>query len=60
MSKPTNVKFPFIDNCKWEEIAHEDLWEDGELNRHDVISKIVHRVLDIGDWKLLRRKENDE
>ena len=42
---------------KWEEIPHEELWEDGELMRHDVISKIVYRVLDRGDWKLMGERD---
>ena len=39
----------------WEEVPQEELWEDGELMRHDVISKIVYRVLDKGDWMLVRK-----
>ena len=57
MSKPTNVKFPFIDNCKWEEVPKEDLWEDGELSDIDVHFKIIDKVLYLGDWKLIRRTE---
>ena len=38
-----------------EEVPQEELWEDGELMRHDVISKIVYRVLDKGDWMLVRK-----
>ena len=41
----------------WEEVLSEDLWEDGEISRTQVISKIVKKVLDIGEWKLIRRKQ---
>ena len=42
---------------EWEEVPSEDLWEDGEIPRHEVISKIVKMVLDIGEWKLIREVE---
>ena len=40
---------------KWEEIHDEDLWEDGELNEHQVGTKILHHVMKEGNWKLIRR-----
>ena len=47
----------YVMKWDWEEIPHEELWEDGELMRHDVISKIVYRVLDRGDWKLMGERD---
>ena len=44
---------------RWEEIPDEDLWEDGELSLLDVMHKIEDKLLVEGDWKLIRRKEND-
>ena len=41
---------------KWEEVPDEDLWEDGELGQAEVQDKIIHHILDEGDWKLMRRK----
>ena len=39
----------------YEEILDEDLFEDGELDRKEVEEKIVNRVLNIGDWIVVRR-----
>ena len=39
----------------WEEVLDEDLWEDGELNEHQVGTKILHHVMKEGNWKLIRR-----
>ena len=47
-----------MDMTKWEEIPSEDLWEDGELSPGEVHYKICKNVLEIGDWKLIRRKNN--
>ncbi len=44
---------------KWEEVPAEDLWEDGELSLLDVMHKIEHKLLVEGNWKLMRRKDND-
>ena len=55
MTKPTNVKFPFIDNCKWENVPDEDLWEDGELNSEQVKEKIYQEVIKQGEWRLMRK-----
>ena len=41
---------------KWEEVPDEDLWEDGEISMTLVRDKILQHVLQIGDWKLMRRK----
>ena len=48
-----------MDMTKWEEIPSEDLWEDGELSPGEVQYKICKNVLEIGDWKLIRRKNNE-
>ena len=41
---------------KWEEIPDEDLWEDGELDTQAVIFKMYSKVCRLGEWKLIRRK----
>ena len=41
----------------YEEVPAEDLWMDGELRRVDVISRIMRKVLDEGDWILLRKTD---
>ena len=43
----------------WEEVPGEDLWEDGELGFKEVEKKIIEHLQVIGDWKLIRRT-NDE
>tara|TARA_R100000458_G_C8050304_1_gene97736 strand:- start:301 stop:501 length:201 start_codon:yes stop_codon:yes gene_type:complete len=43
---------------KWEEIPDEDLWQDGELNSENVMYIIYHRVVKLGTWKLIRRKDD--
>ena len=42
---------------EWEEVPQEDLWEDGEISMTLVRDKILQHVLQIGDWKLMRRKD---
>tara|TARA_Y100001951_G_C11065677_1_gene143243 strand:+ start:140 stop:337 length:198 start_codon:yes stop_codon:yes gene_type:complete len=39
----------------WEEIPQEELYEDGELGQAEVQDKIIHHVLDEGDWIVVRR-----
>ena len=41
----------------WEDVPDEDLWEDGELDSAQAQHKIIKHVLQIGDWKLMRRIE---
>tara|TARA_B100001121_G_scaffold127467_1_gene111768 strand:- start:863 stop:1255 length:393 start_codon:yes stop_codon:yes gene_type:complete len=43
----------------FEEVPDEELYEDGELMSDEVQNKIIRHVLDIGDWKLMRRKTNE-
>ena len=40
----------------WEEIPDEDLWQDGEIGARKLSEIIFQRVINIGDWKLIRRK----
>lgn len=54
---PKNVKFPFIDDCKWEEVPQEELWEDGEISNSNCMIKIYHNVVEDGKWKLMRRSK---
>tara|TARA_Y100001963_G_C6724636_1_gene420804 strand:+ start:660 stop:836 length:177 start_codon:yes stop_codon:yes gene_type:complete len=42
---------------KWEKVPQEDLFEDGELNQNQVKEKISKRVLNVGDWVLIREVE---
>ena len=49
------VKYPRMNEADWEEVLDEDLWEDGELNEHQVGTKILHHVMKEGNWKLIRR-----
>ena len=44
-------------NLAYEEVPDEDLWMDGELRRVDVISRIMTKVLDEGDWILVRKTD---
>ena len=41
---------------EWEEIADENLWEDGELDTQAVVFKMYSNVCRLGEWKLIRRK----
>ena len=43
----------------WEDVPDEDLWEDGELKRDEVFDKINYHLFVEGDWKLMRKKNND-
>ena len=51
--KDSNTKFD------WEEIPQEELWEDGEMSELDVKEEIFWRVITMGNWILIRRKEKD-
>ena len=42
----------------WEEIPEEDLWEDGELETVGVAIKIYSKVCRLGEWKIIRRKDD--
>jgi hypothetical protein len=44
---------------KWEEVPDEDLWQDGELNSNQVMDLMYTRVIQEGNWKLMRRKDNE-
>ena len=44
---------------KWEEVPDEDLWQDGELNSNQVMDLMYIRVIQEGNWKLMRRKDDD-
>ena len=37
-----------------EEIPHEELWEDGELDAAQVQQKIIHHTFQTGDWIIIR------
>ena len=43
----------------WEEVPDEDLWEDGELERYEAYSKATYHIFIKGDWKLMRRRDNE-
>ena len=44
---------------KWEEVPDEDLYQDGEIGAKEVSEIIFQRVVNTGDWKLMRRKDNE-
>ena len=41
----------------WEEIPDEELWEDGEIDEEQLSHKLYHRIMEVGDWVILRRKD---
>tara|TARA_R100000781_G_C3999221_1_gene99650 strand:+ start:280 stop:432 length:153 start_codon:yes stop_codon:yes gene_type:complete len=41
----------------WERVPDEDLWEDGELDEDEVAHKLYHRIEEVGDWVIIRRKK---
>ena len=43
-----------------EEVPDEDLWQDGELGAKEVGETIFQRVVNTGDWKLMRRKNESK
>ena len=43
---------------KWEEVPDEDLYQDGELNNRAAMV-LAWNKLDIGEYKLMRRKNNE-
>ena len=46
-------------NQQFERIEDEDLWQDGEIGAKEVSEIIFQRVVNTGDWKLMRRKDNE-
>ena len=38
----------------WEQVQDEDLWQDGELSVKQVKENIYNRVVNTGDWVVLR------
>jgi len=46
-----------VDN--WEEVPDEDLWEDGEIKYPEIKDIIYHQVIKQGEWKLIRRIEDE-
>ena len=42
-------------NQQFERIEDEDLWQDGELGAKEVSEIIFQRVVNTGDWILIRR-----
>ena len=44
---------------KWEEVPDEDLWQDGEIGAKEDSEIIFQRDVNTGDWKLMRRKDNE-
>ena len=41
-------------NQQFEEILDEDLWEDGELGAIDVSQKLFQRIVNTGEWKIIK------
>ena len=44
----------------WTEVANEDLWEDGELNKMDVAMKLFVNIVSEGKWIVLRKLRKGE
>ena len=42
-------------NKEWEEVPEEELWADGERRKSEVIQELVYRILDEGDWVVMRK-----
>ena len=42
-------------NKEWEEVSEEELWADGERRKSEVIQELVYRILDEGDWVVMRK-----
>ena len=40
---------------QFEEIPDEELWQDGEIKEEEVAWELFRRVIEVGDWKLIRR-----
>ena len=49
-----------MDLDKWEEVPAEDLWQDGMLTYKSVMLNLYGHVCVNGDWKILRRKYNNQ
>ena len=46
----------WYDLNNWEDVPTEELWEDGEMSKIDVKEEIFWRVITMGNWILIRRK----
>ena len=42
-------------NRQFEEVPDEDLWQDGEIGAKEVSEIIFQRVVNTGEWKIIRR-----
>jgi hypothetical protein len=48
-----------MENTEWEEVPDEDLWEDSETKyRRIVMAKVFNKIYK-GEYKLMRRKNNE-
>ena len=48
-----------MEKTEWEEVPDEDLWEDGETKyRRIVMAKVFNKIYK-GEYKLMRRKNNE-
>ena len=41
----------------YEEVPTEELWEDGEISKIGLRDKLYHRIIEEGDWIVMREKE---
>ena len=58
--KEIDYKHPTdYENATHVEIPDEELWEDGELKLGEVFDKINYHLFVEGNWKLMRRKDNE-
>ena len=49
-----NKEADFTNHSYWEEVPDEDLWEDGELGAIDVSQKLFQRIVNTGEWKIIK------
>ena len=43
-------------NNNWEEVPGEELWQDGELNSNQLMDLLYIRIIQEGEWRVIRRK----
>jgi len=56
---PEYIKVPNnVYKTSWEEVPDEDLWQDSELDKDEMMANI-ERNLYIGRYKLIRRKHDN-
>ena len=39
----------------YEEISEDDITQEGKLNKEEVVNRVLYRLFNKKDWKLIRR-----